>query len=259
MPGRRQPLARFLATRTASGRRTAGPAAHRDRPVGHWLAATSAVARARAAALRGAAPAAPRHRSPPARAVAGATFTATAVARPAPQSGGRFVPAAAKGPAVGPPIPRSSDGSEYLDGIPTRGPTMRPSCASEMHCSGRRAPACSLAAGTCRRCATVGELGRDNCASAVLSDVPVDQQGRRLAVDRLAGCISRVCRDGRADNARIARTGSVLFDQPGGHLPASSSGYGGGLGWAPNHRLSSAVRATRGSAGGYLPSCWPRC
>jgi hypothetical protein len=125
--------------------------------------------------------AAPPATRPAATATAGPTVTARVVA-----VRGTYVPAAQKGPLVGGPMPRSADGTAYLDGIPTRfdgeavlrvrDALLRPLGTSVLVGGWYMPPVCYG-----------GGAGRTNCASAVLSDVPVDQQGAGwLATDWLA-------------------------------------------------------------------------
>ena len=89
-------------------------------------------------------------------------------------------------PAVGPPMARSSDGSEYFDGIPTRvsgervlrvrDALLTPVGETVLVGGWYLPPVCHS-----------GRAGAGACASAVLSDVPVDEQGPGwLATDWLA-------------------------------------------------------------------------
>lgn len=97
-----------------------------------------------------------------------------------------FLPAARGAPAVGRPIRRSANGSEYIDGIPVqfdgeavlrvRDVLLRPLGNTVLVGGWYVPPVCYGA-----------QPGVSDCASAVLSDVPVDQQGPGwLATDWLA-------------------------------------------------------------------------
>ena len=128
------------------------------------------------------------------RATAAATHHNPVAARPT------LTVAADGGPAVGAPLPRSTDGSEYLDGIPTnvageavlrvRDALLQPLGTRLLVGGWYLPPVCHD-----------GHAGRVGCASAVLSDVPVDQQGPGwlttdwLAVSsQLSGMGSRILR-----------------------------------------------------------------
>lgn len=97
-----------------------------------------------------------------------------------------FVAARNGAPAVGRPIPRSADGTEYFDGIPTRfdgravlrvrDALLEPLGVTVLVGGWYVPPVCYG-----------GQAGHGDCASAVLSDVPVNQQGVGwLATDWLA-------------------------------------------------------------------------
>ncbi len=97
-----------------------------------------------------------------------------------------FVASRNGAPAVGRPIPRSPDGTEYFDGIPTRldgqavlrvrDALLQP-LGSSMLVGGWYVPPVCYG----------GPAGHGQCASAVLSDVPVNQQGAGwLTTDWLA-------------------------------------------------------------------------
>lgn len=90
------------------------------------------------------------------------------------------------GPAVGRPIPRSADGTEYFDGIPARfdgqavlrvrDALLEPLGVTVLVGGWYVPPVCYG-----------GPAGHGDCASAVLSDVPVNQQGAGwLTTDWLA-------------------------------------------------------------------------
>ena len=129
----------------------------------------------------------PASASPSPQAVPSTSFAATAGApTAAPVAPQRLALARGDLPAVGPPIARSSDGSEYFDGIPTRVDGERvlrvrdallTPVGTTVLVGGWYLPP------VCRG----GTAGSAACASAVLSDVPVDQQGPGwLATDWLA-------------------------------------------------------------------------